>query len=214
MEIIQKKFYENNYNDIVSKSIFSLGHKYMHTKMEIKEKPEEYERVLEIGVGFGEHKKYINYGKFVYGIDLKIHQSKIKESYLFSQGDAQSLPYKSKIFDRVIVTCLLHHLSNPIKALQEIKRVVNPKFDNQITILVPCDPGIGYRLSRIGIRFKLKKSNFDHALIHYLEHQNSYPAIDTAIKYVFGDEKVKVTYYPFRLKSWDLNIFSVYNIHI
>ena len=213
MEQIQKKFYEDNYNEIVSESIFSLGHKYMHKKMESKKQNKKYRRILEIGVGLGEHRKYIEDSDLIYGIDLLVHQSDLSKSYLFTQGDAQKLPYKTKTFDRLIVTCLLHHLHNPIEALQEMKRVVNPQKNNKITILVPCDPGIGYRLSRLGIKLKLKKASFNHELIHYLEHQNSFPAIDTAIKYVFSGEKVLVDYYPFRFKNWDLNIFSVYNIH-
>lgn len=213
MEQIQKKFYEDNYNEIVSESIFSLGHMYMHKKMESRSPNKKYRRILEIGVGLGEHRKYIEDSELIFGIDLLVHQSDISISYLFTQGDAQKLPYKSKTFDRLIVTCLLHHLHNPIEALQEMKRVMNPQKGNQITILVPCDPGIGYRLSRLGIKLKLKKSSFNHELIHYLEHQNSFPAIDTAIKYVFESEKVIVDYYPFRFKNWDLNIFSVFNIH-
>jgi ubiquinone/menaquinone biosynthesis C-methylase UbiE len=213
VEQIQKKFYEDNYNEIVSNSVFSLGHKYMHKKMETGRRGHKHKRILEVGVGLGEHREYIEDCELIYGIDLLIHKSEISKSYLFTQGDAQKLPYKSKVFDRVIVTCLLHHLHNPIGALQEMKRVINPQTGNKITILVPCDPGIGYRISRIGIKFKLKKSNFNHELIHYLEHQNSYPAIDTAIKYVFGEDKIIVDYYPFKIKNWDINIFSVYNIY-
>jgi hypothetical protein len=73
MEQIQKKFYEDNYNEIVSESIFSLGHKYMHKKIKSNKQDKKYRRILEIGVGLGEHRKYIEDGDLIYGIDLLIH---------------------------------------------------------------------------------------------------------------------------------------------
>ena len=40
--------------------------------------------------------------------------------------DAKRLPYASGSFDGVISNSLLHHLSNPVESLREIKRVLKP----------------------------------------------------------------------------------------
>jgi ubiquinone/menaquinone biosynthesis C-methylase UbiE len=56
---------------------------------------------------------------------------------------ATSIPSGHNLFDRVIVTCVLHHIPNLELALTEIRRVAKPGA--QINLYVPCDPGSLYR---------------------------------------------------------------------
>ena len=64
----------------------------------------------------------------------------------FEIVDVHKTPYTDNSFDRVIATCLLHHLDNPIIALQEIRRIV--KTDGIVSISLPCDPGLAYRIAK------------------------------------------------------------------
>jgi SAM-dependent methyltransferase len=44
----------------------------------------------------------------------------------FRQGDLYRLPYRNGSFDHVFVCFVLEHLSNPLKVLQELRRVLAP----------------------------------------------------------------------------------------
>jgi ubiquinone/menaquinone biosynthesis C-methylase UbiE len=38
-------------------------------------------------------------------------------------ANVESLPFQDNSFDRVIATCLFHHLENPTKGFEQIRRV-------------------------------------------------------------------------------------------
>lgn len=49
-----------------------------------------------------------------------------QERIKLAKVDAKNLPYKSQQFDLVISNSLIHHLSDPLPFLREIKRVLKP----------------------------------------------------------------------------------------
>jgi Methyltransferase domain len=92
--------------------------------------------VLEAGCGVGAQTKIIaakNPESNFMSVDLSedsikearqlIKTSDIKNVEL-SQADIYNLPFKDETFDSVIVCFVLEHLHNPIKALNELKRVL------------------------------------------------------------------------------------------
>ncbi len=91
--------------------------------------------ILEIGVGTGKNLSYYNKEAKVIGIDLspgmlskaeeRLKQLNRKNIKLMEM-DAQNLKFKDNSFDYVICTFVLCSIPDPIKALEEMKRVVKP----------------------------------------------------------------------------------------
>ena len=43
----------------------------------------------------------------------------------FVKADAEAIPFSGNFFDRVLSTCLLHHVDDPLQVLLEMRRVTN-----------------------------------------------------------------------------------------
>lgn len=82
---------------------------------------------LDIGCGFskGEHRK-----KGDIGVDLN-------KGICDVVADAQNLPFRNNIFNRIILYAVLEHLDNPIKCLKEAIRV--SKSHASFEILIPVE---------------------------------------------------------------------------
>ena len=171
-------------------------------------------RILEVGGNVGEHIKYVDNGFSSYTLtdyrDTKFSSSDNRVQ--FKVADVENLPFGDKSFDRVISTCLLHHLANPELALSEMRRVV--KVGGVISILIPCDPGLLYRLAkRLGARRKWK----DHGIrnpeyFHYTQHRNHFPALHEYLLENYYADIVKWRTWPIPLRTWNLNLYFVYQI--
>ena len=211
----QLEFYNSKFLNLSTSGLSGLYHKYSHRKMEKLVPRQIYGNTLELGVGDNQHQIYVSVPYSMYiGIDLRPGSYSDVE---FIQGDVNFIPLKDNSIQRVIVTCLLHHVGSTIKVLTEINRIIDNNSDFDITIIVPCDPGILYRFVKFIRDFFIKvKSGQGEAVsaryIHYIEHIGSYPSIDRCIKYVFSEFLVSKKSYPLNLETWNLNLFSVYNI--
>jgi len=53
----------------------------------------------------------------------------------FVRGDALNLPFKNNTFDTIVFGDVLEHVADPLKALQDAKRVTK----NKIVITLPCE---------------------------------------------------------------------------
>jgi len=92
--------------------------------------------ILEVGCGRGGGLSYINryFGpKTVTGIDLNQKAVKFCSSYYknegnnrFFQADAQKLPFENESFDVVLNVESSHRYPDPVKFLNEVKRVLKP----------------------------------------------------------------------------------------
>ena len=132
----------------------------------------------------------------------------------YEVADVQNLPFNKSSFDRVISTCLLHHLNDVEKALSEIKRVT--KKGGLVSIYLSCDPGIlNTLLRRLLIIPKARKLGFDEYPIFIArEHKNHFSSIESMISAVFKGQNIRKKYYPFYIKSWNLNTFCIFQIQI
>lgn len=91
-------------------------------------------KVLEVGVGTGNNLRYYPEGCEVTGIDLspgmlakakaKVKEAKVAVTLL--EMDAQNLKFSDNHFDTVVATCVFCSIPDPLKGLQEIKRVCKP----------------------------------------------------------------------------------------
>lgn len=219
----QKKFdlnewYESDYSQInASANPKSLAFKYMHKSMEQDFRSNLGFEILEIGANIGEHLNFVSQDFESYTLTdirhtnfLNLPDSKIK----FLIADVEALPFEDGSFDRVISTCVFHHLNDPTKGLEEMRRVV--RVGGCITVLLPNDPGFVYRILRgiTTLRTAKKKGLLDEVqLVHALEHKNHYLSLITLIKWVFASDELKLRFKPFGIPSYNLNALTVINIH-
>lgn len=182
---------------------------------------EQHSRVLELGAGSGEHLGFVagdTYEEWVC-LDLApghtdplLMRGLVDRGIEFVSGDAESLTYSDCSFDEVISTCLLHHVGNPEAALMEMKRVV--KIGGRITIGMPTDPGMMNRLVKQVVTYpQMRRVGIQEPALQYArEHRNHVGAILQHVRHIFSSDSLKITYLPFHLPSWNLNLMSIVSV--
>jgi phosphatidylethanolamine/phosphatidyl-N-methylethanolamine N-methyltransferase len=204
-----------DYANHVGKNANGLFHVLTHKALEKKSK-KFYANILEVGAGNAQHLKYLksSFEKYTM-IDLEIPENVIKNDKTeYVKGDIHQLPFADCSYDKIILTCILHHLSDPVKALSELRRVA--KDDGEITILLPSDPGLIFRfLRKIFADSELKRKKVKNiALLRAVDHRNHVASLISIIKFVFAKDKLKISGYPARIKLWNLNLFFIINVHL
>lgn len=121
-------------------------------------------------------------------------------------GDVQSLPFADASFDQVISTCLLAHVMEPERALQEVRRVT--RTGGSIVIGLPTDPGLANRSIKqlVTYRSMRRAGVLDPRLSYAREHRNGVSNLLTLIRHTFREDEVHEHYFPFRVPSWNLNL--------
>lgn len=79
--------------------------------------------LLDVGCGNGFFTYHFAKLCDVTGIDFSEQMLKINPHYKLIRGDAENLPFANNSFDIAFCSNLLHHLRNPEKAINEMKRV-------------------------------------------------------------------------------------------
>ena len=213
-------FYEKNYSKLFYQGGASANaSKFIQKSIETGLKSLHFSKVLEIGGGEGFHVPYVQHGFDEYYLtDIDVREPIPEVVKLASQKklfqlleDANLLSFSDNYFDRTIFMCVLHHLPNVENALLEAKRVTGD--GGLISIYLPCDPGMLYRILRhLVLTRRAKELKIDYKLINAREHIGNVSAILHIIKHVFKDDLVKIRKFPFMLFGWNFNIF--YNIQI
>ena len=178
-----------------------------------------YDSVLEVGAGQGEHRPFVKhqYGNYI-ETDLRIKNGNTKihndqELFRINSNAEDLAEIKSNSVDRLIATCILVHLANPEKALNNWKRVV--RSSGCLTIFVPTEPGMVLRLFRILVTSrKAKKLGLDHKSIHYQEHRNMLIYCNILIYEVFKGSRIRHRRYPLKFLTWNFRLFDVYHIEM
>lgn len=136
---LNEKNIKRFYDDEFFREAFKVPGKFYAWALELLS-VDEGKRLLDVGCGAGflleaaEEK-----GLFVSGIDISNKAVKMARQIASNSdivvGDAENLPYKACSFD--FVTCLgtLEHLSDPLKGVKEIARVL--KKGARANIIVP-----------------------------------------------------------------------------
>ena len=210
----QELFYQNYYSKVIHGS--NLGSRAVaqtHKKME-KGVGELYSRVLEVGGGGGGHLPYIKHKFLTYEL-LDLHHPPLPEKWkrediIVTVGDVECIPAASFSFDRVIVPCLLHHVKDPVKALEECNRVLKP--GGLITIFLSCDPGLAVRVLR---RFTVARTSknlgfLGHSYMQAKDHRNHVGSLLELVNFEFRKYKIKKRFYPFLLPSWNVNGYVIF----
>jgi len=214
-----EEWYKVNYSRVNATAVSnSLANKVLHKLIEKPFKSNLGLEILEVGANRGEHLKFVHPDFLRYVMtDLRPIVNLIQGGIARVENqiaDVESLPFADKSFDRVISTCLFHHLENPIKGFEQLRRVT--KDGGKVSILIPNDPGIVYRFLRrvTTLRNAKKLSLYTEAeLIHAIEHRNHYLQLKTLLESQFKNDKILVSSFPFKFSSYNLNALTVFHIH-
>ena len=211
-----ENFYKQVYSKVVNSNGVSILHNIAHKKLESKLDSRTFQSVLEIGANEGEHLPYVKHLFDEYIMtDISYKKGPIldvgspNKRVMRMHADAQELPFGDNVFDRVVVTCVLHHLSNPLSALKEIRRVVKP--EGLISIHLSGDPSALYRLLwRIGSGRAIKKLGIkNERFMHALEHSGHFFGINVLILEFFKLDEMSMSSFPFK---GDLTLFKTFQI--
>lgn len=216
-------YYEDDYSIVANKGAASPFVRYMHSKLEKHSLTSIGSKVLEVAAGNGEHlshrkaiwNHYVlsDYNpRLLSNAKSRFQESKFKSSLSFVVANIYQLPFEDETFDQLIVTCLLHHLTDLTQAFAEMNRVI--KQDGKITIYVSCDPGLVNRIIRktIILPRARKYSEIDYGEFIATEHFRHFSSIRTILRKYFHHDQIREVFYPFRIRSWNLNAFCIFEI--
>lgn len=231
IETFKINLYKNNYNRIWNTGLQKLGGSILPRLLFKFVKPLPSGRLLEIGAGSGESLQFIPKNLLIcreyVALDLQpglsnknlkrqidrlqgVNFTKLK----FIQGDASKLPFPDNHFDIAISTCVLAHVSYPELVFSELRRVVKNK--GQVVIGMPCDPGFVNRSIKNLLTYrKIRRQGLDNPrLIYALEHRNPIGNLITIAKYIYKNDTLKITFFPFKIYSWNLNLITFLKVQI
>ena len=208
------KYHEHAYTGLMGYFM-----KRCHQQLEKIKFENNISKVLEIGAGTEPHLKYIKHNFDEYHIletsenetITNFNDPKIKVKIY----DGKKIPFEDNFFDRIIISHCLEHILEPEKFLYEMMSKL--KRGGVLSISLPNDPALLFRLGRFYLKlFSIKKkyqiTNDEFDYMNATEHVNSIFALHAIIKHNFNGSSIQETYLPFRIKSFDLNLF--YNVHI
>jgi phosphatidylethanolamine/phosphatidyl-N-methylethanolamine N-methyltransferase len=179
---------------------------------------DHFSKVLEVGAGTCEHVKYVNHSFDEYlvtdlhprknGIQLPSNAKGVGKIQ-FSKEDANELSFENDSFDRLIAAHVLEHLYRPYEVMREWIRVLKP--GGVMTLILPCDPGLLWRLGRYAVaRKKCIEAGIEYDYWQAREHVNPINNLVSFVRYFFPE--VEENWLPFRFPSIDINLF--YIVHI
>lgn len=215
---LQQAFYREMYGDLIDGGAVGAFQRLTHRFLERPYGPgDSFPRVIELGSGSGEHLPFVRHSFEGYVMaDLRMPPDLPADPRVsFIEADVHALPVDSDSHDRLIATCLLHHLAEPFRALEEMRRVVRP--GGALSIMIVSDPGIAYRvIQRFSSGRRYRKSGFtEWRALHAMEHRNHAWSLQQLIKYAFRDDELRGRGFPIPIASlWNLNLFSVYQVRL
>jgi phosphatidylethanolamine/phosphatidyl-N-methylethanolamine N-methyltransferase len=216
---IIEDWFREHYSAVSATANGSIFHRYMHQQLERRfPATASYARVLELGANRGEHVPFVTHQFEEYIVsDLRLPElpEDLRKNPRISLAvhDAHDVEEPTASIDRLVATCLLHHVDDPLRVMSEMRRVVRP--GGVISVLIPGDPGIAYRLGKyLTTGRNARRLGIDRRrrLVDAIDHRNHFASIRTQAEHVFRDDHVVVDWAPFRLPSWNLNAFAVLTV--
>lgn len=211
------EFYEKYYRHATESWIVKKNHSYSHRMLE-KGVNENFDNVIELGAGNGEHFQFVRHDFNTYLMsDLRDKTKFVSEDrrVRFESFSAEDIPYSENCFQRVISTCLLHHVTNVRETLEGMRRIAT--HGGLISINIAADPGLLYRFiwsSTSGRRFRNQGLKFPKS-VHYQEHRGHFIGIYEIALDVFKNDSIKLKYYPFTfVPTHQANIFAVMQVRV
>jgi len=182
--------------------------------------PDDYfRRVLEVGAGTGEHFQFVRhtYDEYTFsdidGKTLEIARSKLEKAIpsarvSFEVQEGKDLNYSNDSFDRLIAVHVLEHIYQPHLVLKEWYRIV--KHGGVLSVLIPTDPGLAWRLGRhLGPRGNALSMGVAYDYVMAREHVNSCVNLIAILRHYFP--VAKESWWPLPFPSVDLNLFVAFH---
>lgn len=206
---------ESNYSSPLQSFVMRESHKLVE---KIFDHNTYFSKVLEVGAGTGEHLPFVKHKFETYTLSdldpktLEVAKQKFanenKSNLSFETQTGSQLKYPDNTFDRLIATHVLEHIYQPHLVIKEWRRVL--KDGGVISILIPTDPGVAWRLGRhLGPRKNAIKKGIAYDYVMAREHVNSCNNLISLLYYYFPESKE--AWWPFRIASIDLNLFYSFN---
>lgn len=231
MSISRDDYYGKIYKKLQRTGVQCWGNSLIDRLIESRVERFEDMKILELGASSGEHLRYVDkepkWHSYI-GLDINPgisdpelyanlmnnESSSNLPNITFVKGSAENLPFEDNSFDLIIATCLLAHVRDAEKVLQEARRVV--KDNGQITIGLPTDPGILNRLiKKIFTYPKMKRLGILNPKLEYArEHINAVGNLVELIKFNFSDDLLELRFFPFIVRSWNLNLVVIMNCKV
>lgn len=206
---------ESNYASPLQSAVMRASHQLTEKRFH---KQDHFSKVLEIGAGTGEHLSFVRHSFDEYVLSdldvktLEVARRKLgdkfgsKLSYEVQSGE--KLSYADDSFDRLIASHVLEHIYHPHLALKEWQRVV--KNGGILSILIPTDPGVAWRLGRqLGPRKNAIAQGIAYDYVMAREHVNSCNNLIALLRHYFPERTE--AWWPFPIPSIDLNLFFVFH---
>jgi ubiquinone/menaquinone biosynthesis C-methylase UbiE len=222
-EEILDRYYREVFTDLHHTGAQSQGIDMMTKSIETVWQSRNPAQVLEVGFSSGEHLPHVKdipTQRYV-GLDLfpnrgvspdGVHPDLMARLEIV-QGDVQDMSlFEDNTFDRVLSTCLLLHLTDPLAALYEIRRVT--RVGGEISIVTPTESGMLHRIVRqIFVFRKMRKmTDLDPLLVRAVDHPNSFQAIMSLVEYAFRDDDLTISYGPFHVGGYNCNLWSLVHV--
>jgi ubiquinone/menaquinone biosynthesis C-methylase UbiE len=200
-----------NYANPIQSGLMQASHRLIEKSFK---EDLHFARVLEIGAGTGEHLGFVRHSFDQYilsDIDaktLEIAKTKFSRKFenklLFETQTGGELCYADNSFDRLIATHVLEHITSPHLVIKEWRRVV--KNGGIISIVIPTDPGVAWRLGRhFGPRRNALAQGIAYDYVMAREHVNSCNNLIALLRHYFPE--LSEVWWPLPIPSIDLNLF-------
>ena len=136
----EDEFYSGVYSEVQAKGIIGWYVRKSHKALERGFTTVPGPNILEVGANLGEHLTFVDskFKRYVLSDYRDTGYISKDPKVMFTSADVHKLPFEDAEFDRVIATCLLHHLDKPIDALFEIEALNRPLNDDIYIIIDPA----------------------------------------------------------------------------
>jgi phosphatidylethanolamine/phosphatidyl-N-methylethanolamine N-methyltransferase len=210
-----KVYDESNYASPLQSFAMRASHKLVERGLG----PETFfPRVLEIGAGTGEHFAFVRHRFDEYILTdhdaeaLQVARRKIggtaKGNIAFDVQSGAGLTYADQSFDRVLAVHVLEHIYQPHLAIKEWLRVLKP--GGMLSILIPTDPGLAWRLGRhFGPRRNALAQGIAYDYVMAREHVNSCNNLIAILRHYLPE--AREGWWPLPVPSIDMNLFFAFH---
>lgn len=217
------KLFAQRYDD--SNYVSPLQAKVMRASHCLTEKPfsknQHFSRVLEVGAGTGEHLPFVKHSFDQYILSdlnpqtLEIASKKHAELHpgklAFEAQRAETLNYEDNYFDRVVAVHVLEHIYKPHLAIKEWMRVL--KEGGTLSILIPTDPGLAWRLGRnLGPRKNAIAKGMAYDYVMAREHVNPCNNLMAFLRHYFTE--YTECWWPTPIPHYDFNLFYAFHARL
>lgn len=218
-------YYGENYNDQNYKGLQGIIMSLSHSLLERGISAELNKNVLEVGGGALPHLGWMKFptveakytisdsAKSVNSLSSSLVSKSMSPKIYFHnfEEDNQLEQFSGSQFSRVIASFVWEHVKDPEASL--IKWTELLEEDGVLSISIPCDPGLLWRIGqRVAARsfMKTHKVSFqEYDLVMAREHINAAQRLLKILNYYFSE--YDVFYFPFLVPIVETNLFITIN---